>query len=105
MKNWIAALVVASILITSTFARADGGVEMGALGGAMTGSLMGPGNDRVEHAVIGAVVGALLGAAIDADAQTRDDTPSITTATWSGPGYVATYPTTRYVTAEPIHYR
>ncbi|MEO5334667.1 MAG: glycine zipper domain-containing protein [Magnetococcus sp. YQC-5] len=105
MKNWTAALVVASFLMVPTLARADGGVEIGALGGAMAGSLMGTGSDRVEHAVIGAVVGALLGAAIDAEEQSRNNAQSITTATWSEPGYVATYPTTRYVIAEPVHYR
>ncbi|MEO5350799.1 MAG: glycine zipper domain-containing protein [Magnetococcus sp. YQC-3] len=103
MKIWTAALVVASFLVMPTLARAEGGVEIGALGGAMAGSLMGPGSDRVEHAVIGAVVGALLGAAIDAEEQSRYDTT--TSSTWSEPEYVATYPTTRYVIAEPVHYR
>jgi uncharacterized protein YcfJ len=105
MKNWTAALIVASFLVVPTLARAEGGVEIGALGGAMAGSLMGPGSDRVEHAVIGAVVGALLGAAIDAEEQSHYDSQSIPTATWNEPGYVGTYPTTRYIITEPVHYR
>lgn len=105
MKIGIAALLVGSFLVVPTLARSEGGLEMGALGGAVAGSLMGPGSDRVEHAVIGAVVGALLGTAIDAEEQSRHGTHTARSATWSEPDYVVTYPTTRYVIAEPIHDR
>lgn len=105
MKNWTAALVVASFLVIPTLARAEGGVEFGALGGAVAGSMMGPGDERMEHAVIGAVVGALLGAAIDSEEQNHNNTSTIRTTRWSEPKYVATYPATQYVIAEPVHYR
>ncbi|MBF0463244.1 MAG: glycine zipper 2TM domain-containing protein [Magnetococcales bacterium] len=79
---------------------AQQGAGVGALGGGLAGSLMGPSKDRGRNALIGAAVGGLVGYAVGNEMdkndrtrlnQTLETAPSRQKTTWVNPDTRAQY--------------
>lgn len=83
--------------------KAQQGAGIGALGGGLAGSLLGPSKNKGQNALIGAAVGGLLGYAVGNEMDKNDQVklnnaletaPSRQTTTWVNPDTRAQYAVT-----------
>jgi surface antigen len=99
----VAALLVAPLASGCMESRAQQGAGIGALGGGLAGSLLGPSKNKEQNALIGAAVGGLIGYTVGNEMDKNDKAklnnaletmPSRQTTTWVNPDTHAEYAVT-----------
>ncbi|MBF0191918.1 MAG: glycine zipper 2TM domain-containing protein [Magnetococcales bacterium] len=112
VRSWsvplMAALLITPLVSGCMENRAQQGAGIGALGGGLAGSLLGPSKNKEQNALIGAAIGGVLGYTVgnemDKNDQARlnnafETVPSRQTTTWVNPDTRAEYA----VTPQPVY--
>ncbi|MBF0165487.1 MAG: glycine zipper 2TM domain-containing protein [Magnetococcales bacterium] len=99
----VVAIAVAPFISGCMENRAQQGAGVGALGGGLVGSLVGPSKNKEQNALIGAAIGGLLGYTVGNEMDKNDKArlnnvletvPSRQTTTWVNPDTRAEYAVT-----------
>ncbi|MEO5332777.1 MAG: glycine zipper domain-containing protein [Magnetococcus sp. YQC-5] len=99
----VVVLLAAPLLSGCMETMGQQGAGIGALGGGLAGSLLGPGKNRAQNALIGMAVGSLVGYAVGNEmdkndkekfSQALETLPSKKTSTWVNPDTRAEYAVT-----------